>query len=315
MLLLVARRLGILILSLLVASVVVFLVLRALPGDPAVSLLGTRATPAAVAQLRHQLGLDAPLWSQYLGWVGGMLHGDFGTSYVSSVPVGDEITQRLLVSAPLAVMGMVLSLVMALPLGVAAATHHRRWPDAVVSAISQVGIAVPAFWAGILLITLFAVKLNWFPAGGFTDWGDDPVGALRSLLLPAISLALVQGAILARYVRSAVLDVMREDYIRTAMAKGMTRRQALWRHGLRNAALPLVTILGLQWSYLLVGAIVIESVFDLPGLGRLLLQAIANRDLLVVQGSVMVVTVAVLVVNFIADVSYGLLDPRLRART
>jgi peptide/nickel transport system permease protein len=311
---LVARRLGILILSLLVASIVVFLVLRALPGDPAVSLLGTRATPAAVAQLRHQLGLDAPLWWQYLGWVGGMLHGDFGTSYVSNVPVGDEISQRLLVSVPLAVMGMVLSLVIALPLGLAAATNHRRWPDTVVSAISQLGIAVPAFWAGILLITLFAVKLNWFPAGGFTAWGDDPVGALRSLLLPAISLALVQGAILARYVRSAVLDVMREDFIRTAMANGMTRRQALWRHGLRNAALPLVTILGLQWSYLLVGAIVIESVFDLPGLGRLLLQAIANRDLLVVQGSVMVVTVAVLFVNFLADVSYGLLDPRLRAR-
>lgn len=309
-----ARRLGILVVSLLVASVVVFLVLRVLPGDPAAALLGTRATPEALIQLRHQLGLDAPVWSQYLSWLGGMLRGDFGVSYVSNVPVGQEIGQRLLVSGPLAVMAMAFSLLIALPLGVTAATHHRRLAGTVVSGISQVGIAVPAFWVGILLITLFSVRLNWFPAGGFTDWAEDPLAALRSLLLPAISLSLVQGAILARYVRSAVLDVMGEDYIRTAVSKGMTRRQALWRHGLRNAALPLVTVLGLQWSHLLVGAIVIENVFDLPGLGRMLLQAIANRDLLLVQGVVMVVTVAVLLINFLADLSYGLLDPRLRTR-
>lgn len=314
MLVLIARRLGILVLSVLVASVVVFVVLRIVPGDPAVTLLGTRATPQAVQQLRHTLGLDAPLWKQYLSWIGGMFRGDFGVSYVSGVSVGQQIAQRLLVSGPLAIMGMVFSLLIALPLGITAASHHRRFADTLVSALSQIGIAVPAFWAGILLITLFAVKLNWFPAGGFVDWGDDPIGAVRSLLLPAIALALVQGAILARYVRSAVLEVMREDYIRTAIAQGMTRRQALWRHGLRNAALPLVTVLGLQWSYLLVGAIVIENVFDLPGLGRMLLQGVANRDLLLVQAVVMVVTVAVLVVNFLADLSYGFLDPRLRTR-
>ena len=306
------RRLGILGLSLLVASALVFVFLRVLPGDPAEVILGTRATPVAVAQLRHTLGLDAPLWLQYLRWAGGAVHGDFGVSYVSSASVGQQIAQRLQVSAPLAVMGMVLSLLIALPLGITAATHHRRAADVIVSAFSQVGIAVPAFWAGFLLITLLAVKLGWFPAGGFGDWSD-PVGALRSLLLPAISLALVQGAILARYVRSAVLEVMREDFIRTARAKGMTRGQALWRHGLRNAAVPLVTVLGLQWSYLLVGAIVVENVFYLPGLGRLLLQALGNRDLLVVQGIVTVLTAAVLLVNFATDISYRALDPRLQA--
>lgn len=308
----VLRQLGIFVLSLLVASILVFLVLSVLPGDPAQVSLGLQATPEAVARLKKELGLDVPLWQQYLRWVGGFVRGDFGESYVSRVAIGPQITQRLAVTLPLAFMGMALALVIALPAGILAASRHRKMSDTLISGASQLGVAVPAFWAGIMLITLFSVKLGWFRAGGFVPWQENPLQALRSLLLPAISLALVQGAILTRYTRSTILEVMREDFIRTARAKGLSRRSALWRHGLRNAAIPIVTLLGLQFAYLLVGAIVIENVFFLPGLGRMVLQAIGNRDLLTVQGIVMALTGIVLGVNFLVDVSYRVLDPRLR---
>ena len=306
-------RLGILLLSLTVASLIIFLVVQVLPGDPAQVVLGVNATPDALAQLRHQMGLDLPGWQRYLAWIGGILHGDFGTSQVSSAPVAELIRQKLSVSAPLALLGMAVSVLISVPLGVIGGVRYRRLSGALISALSLGGIAIPAFWAALLLITVFAIRLHVVPAGGFVAWSDDPVGAFRSLLLPAVSLGLVQGAILTRYIRSSIVDVLREDYIRTARAKGLTRWQALRRHGFRNAAIPVVTVLGLQLTSLLVGAVVIENVFYLPGLGRMLIQAIGNRDLVVIQATVMLLTGVVLVVNFLVDVSYRLLDPRIRA--
>lgn len=307
------RRVGIFALSLVVASMLVFGVLSVLPGDPAQLILGDQATAESLARLRAELGLDQPLWRRYLTWAGGLLVADFGTSYISQAEVAPMIAQRLQVTLPLAALGMGLALAIAAPLGVYAASRHGRLQDTLISGLSQVGIAVPAFWTGILLVTLLAVRLGWFPSGGFVPITTDPGGWLRSMTLPAVSLALVQGAILTRYVRSAVLEVLREDFIRTARAKGLTRTSALWRHGLRNAAIPVVTLLGLQFGFLLAGTVVIENVFFLPGLGRMLLQAANGRDLLLVQGTVMVLTFTILLVNFLVDVAYRLLDPRLRS--
>jgi peptide/nickel transport system permease protein len=241
-----------------------------------------------------------------------MLHGDFGVSLLSQTEVGPIILQKLAVSGPLALTAALVALVVALPLGVLAGVRYRRPSGALIAGLSLVGIAIPAFWAGLLLVTVFAIQLRWLPAGGFVDWAQDPAAAVRSLILPALALGLVQAAILTRYVRSAIIDVQREEFIRTARAKGLSRWQALTRHGFRNAAIPVVTILGIQLTALLVGAIVIENVFVLPGLGRLLLQSVGNRDLIVVQDLVMLITAVVLIVNFAVDVSYRLLDPRVR---
>jgi peptide/nickel transport system permease protein len=297
----------------LVASVLVFTVVNVLPGDVAGVILGTSATPQAVETLRHQLGLDQPAWLRYLQWVGGMLRSDFGTSLLSHSEVGPLIAQKLTISGPLALAAAGLSIAVALPLGVLAGVYYRKPAGTIISAVSLVGIAVPAFWAGLLLATVFAIQLKLLPAGGFVDWSENPLGAIRSLILPAAALGLVQAAILTRYVRSAIVDVQREDFIRTARAKGLTRWQALQRHGFRYAAIPVVTILGIQLTGLLVGAIVIENVFVLPGLGRLLFQSVGNRDLIVVQDLVMLLTAVVLVVNFLIDLSYRFLDPRIRA--
>jgi peptide/nickel transport system permease protein len=305
-------RLGWLLVSLLLASVLVFVVVNVLPGDVAAVMLGTSATPDAVATLRHQLGLDQPGWLRYLLWVSGMLRSDLGTSLLSHAEVGPLIVQKLSVSAPLALAAAVISVAIALPLGVLAGVRYRHFSGAVISAISLLGIAVPAFWAGLLLATLFAIELKVLPAGGFVDWTDNPLSAARSLVLPAFALGLVQAAVLTRYIRSAIVDVQREDFLRTARAKGLTRWQALRRHGFRYAAIPVVTIFGIQLTSLLVGAIVVENVFVLPGLGRLLFQSVGNRDLIVVQDLVMLLTAIVLVVNFLVDLSYRLLDPRIR---
>jgi peptide/nickel transport system permease protein len=298
--------------SLFLASVLVFSVVNVLPGDVAAVMLGTSATPEAVETLRRQLGLDQPAWLRYVQWVGGMLRSDFGTSSLSHSDVGPLIAEKLTVSAPLALASALVSISLALPLGVLAGVNYRRWSGTVISALSLLGIAVPAFWAGLLLATVFALQLRLLPAGGFVPWSDDPVAALRSLVLPALALGLVQGAVLTRYVRSAIIDVQREEFIRTARAKGLTRWQALRRHGFRYAAIPVITILGIQLTALLVGAIVIENVFVLPGLGRLLFQSVGNRDLIVVQDLVMLLTAVVLVVNFLVDLSYRFLDPRIR---
>jgi peptide/nickel transport system permease protein len=298
---------------LLAASLLVFGVVNVLPGDVAAVILGTSATPQALETLRHQLGLDQPAWIRYLVWMTSMLRGDFGISVLSHADVGALILQKLSVSAPLALASMLISIVVALPLGVLAGVHYRNGLGAAISGLSLVGIAVPAFWAGLLLVTVFAIVLRVLPAGGFTDWSSDPLAASKSLILPALALGLVQAAVLTRYIRSAIIDVQREDFIRTARSKGLTHWQALQRHGFRVAAIPVVTILGVQLTGLLVGAIVIENVFVLPGLGRLLFQSVGNRDLVVVQDVVMLLTAVVLLVNFLVDLTYRLLDPRIRA--
>ncbi|TDW21211.1 ABC transporter permease [Kribbella kalugense] len=306
------ERAAVFLVSLAVSSVLVFAFMAVLPGDPARVALGVNASDQAVAELRRQFGLDRPLPTQYFDWLGGLLHGDLGTSYVSKVAIGPQVFDRLQVTLWLVVAGMVIALVVAVPAGTVMAARHRKVSGFALSAVSQVGVAVPAFLAGILLIVVFAVKLGWLPANGWTPPAQDPGMFLKQLILPALSLGLVQGAVLTRYVRSAVLDVLREDYLRTARAKGLRPFQALWRHGLRNAAVPVVTVLGLQLATLLIGAVVVERVFVIPGLGSLLLDGVSNRDLLLVQDVVMVLVLAVLLVNFIVDLLYVALDPRLR---
>ncbi|MFG1705813.1 ABC transporter permease [Nonomuraea sp. M3C6] len=306
------KRLAVLLASTAVAGVVVFAFMALLPGDPAEIALGVNATPGAVAELRRQFGTDRAPVVQFLDWFGGLVQGDFGTSYVTQSAVGPQISDRLGVTAVLVLGGMVVALVIAVPLGTFAAVHHRNPLGAAISAVSQLGIAIPAFLAGILLVFVFAVQAQALPSGGYVPIAENPGEWLRSLLLPWLSLGLVQGAVLTRYVRSAVLDVMREDYLRTARAKGRGSTGALWRHGLRNASIPVVTVLGLQLATLLVGAVVVERVFVIPGLGDLLLNGVAGRDLLLVQGVVMVLVAAVLLINFVVDVTYHLLDPRLR---
>ena len=312
MVLRILQRAAILVASLAVSSVLVFAFMAVLPGDPARVALGVNASEEAVARLRAEFGLDRSLLVQYFDWLGGLLTFDLGTSYVTHAPIGSMIADRFLVTLWLIGAAMVLALVVALPMGTLMAVRHRRPSGLVLTALSQVGIAVPAFLAGILLVALFAVQLGWLPANGWTPPAEDPVAFLEQLVLPAIALGLVQGAVLARYVRSAILDVLREDYLRTARAKGLTPMRALLRHGLRNAAIPVVTVLGLQLATLLIGAVVIERVFVIPGLGSLLLDSVSNRDLIMVQDVVMILVMAVLIVNFLVDLLYLLIDPRLR---
>ncbi|WP_116042850.1 ABC transporter permease [Amycolatopsis palatopharyngis] len=315
MILPILRRTAIFIGSVLVASVVVFLFMVVLPGDPAQVALGVNATPELVEQTRQEFGLDRPLVTQYLDWMGGILSGDFGRSYVTREDIGPQLLDRLGVTLWLVGGGMLVALLISVPLGTIAAVRHRRPSGAVVSGVSQIGMAVPAFLAGILLVQVFAIQLGWLPSGGWTPPVRDPVEWLRGMILPVLSLGLVQGAVVTRYVRSSVLDVLGEDYLRTARSKGLRPGQALVRHGLRNAAVPVVTVLGLQLATLLVGAVVVERVFVLPGLGSMLLDSVSSRDLLAVQGIVLVLVVGVLLVNFLVDVLYAVLDPRLRRQT
>lgn len=310
---LIARRLAILLVSLFVSSLLVFAFMQVLPGDPARVALGVNASEEAVARLRADYGLDRSLLARYVDWVGGLVRFDLGTSYISRAPIGPQIADRLAVTLWLVGTAMVIAVVLALPLGTIMAVRHRELSGLLLSALSQVGVAIPSFLAGLLLITVFAVTLRWLPANGWTPPVTDPVMFLKQLVLPALSLGLVQAAVLTRYVRSAILDVMREDYIRTARAKGLLPMRALWRHGMRNAAVPVVTVLALQLATLLIGAVVVERVFVIPGLGSLLLDSVANRDLIVVQDVVMLLVLAVLLVNMLVDVLYVAIDPRMRA--
>jgi peptide/nickel transport system permease protein len=307
------KRLITLVATLIGASVVVFLVLEVLPGNAAQILMGPDASPDAVAALATQLGIDQPALQRYGRWVLGLLSGELGLSYAYSTPVAELILERLAVTVPLAVLAMALSAAIALGAGIYAASRHNRAGDVGVMAVSQLGIAIPNFWFAILLILLFSVHLQWFSAGGFPGWSEGLFAGVRALLLPAVALAVVQGAILARITRSAVLDVLREDFVRTARAKGLSARGALWGHVLRNAMVPVVTVMGLQFAELLAGTIVVESVFYLPGLGRLIFQSIANRDLIVVRNCVMLLAAMVVVVNFVVDVLYAAIDPRVKA--
>ena len=307
------KRVLTLLATLMGASLVVFGVLEILPGNAAQILMGPDADPEAVRELATRLGLDQPAVTRYGHWIGGLLTGDMGTSHAYSSPVLELIQERLALTVPLALMAMVLTAALALSAGLYAAARHNRAGDVGIMALTQIGIAIPNFWFAILLILFFSVHLNWLPAGGFPGWEDGFWPALQSLILPAISLAVVQAAILARITRSAVLDVLREDFVRTARAKGLTQRAALLRHVLRNALIPVVTIMGLQFANLLAGTIVVENVFYLPGLGRLIFQSIANRDLVVVRNCVMLLAAMVVIVNFVVDVLYAVIDPRVKA--
>ena len=311
------KRLITLIATLFGASIVVFAVLEILPGDAAQMLMGPDAAPEAVQAMAQQLGLDQPALTRYWQWIAGLLHGDMGTSYAYGSPVAELVWERLIVTVPLAILAMIIAAALAIAAGVFAAANHKRWGDVGVMGLAQLGIAIPNFWFAILLILLFSVKLQWFSAGGFPGWSEADGGglwpALQALLLPAVSLAVVQAAILARITRSAVLEVLREDFVRTARAKGLSRRAALWRHVLRNAMIPVITVMGLQFANLLAGTIVVENVFYLPGLGRLIFQSISNRDVIVVRNCVLLLAAMVVVVNFVVDVLYAAIDPRIKA--
>ncbi len=309
------KRLLSLLISLAIASLVIFTVIEVAPGDPASFMLGINAQEDTLAALRTELGLDQTKVQRYLAWVGGMVQGDFGTSYQYRTPVAEMIGDRLWVSLPLALYALILSTLIAFPAGIYAASRRGKAGDIGVMGATQIGVAIPNFWFAMMLVLVFAINLRWFSAGGFAGWNEGIFAALKSLTLPAIALALPQAAILARVMRSALLDVLGEDFMRTARAKGLSRGQALRRHGLRNAMIPVLTILGLQFSFLLAGGIIIEQVFYLPGLGRLIFQSISARDLIVVESVTMLLVFAVIVVNFAVDLAYAAVDPRLRART
>jgi len=303
------RRLLSVAVTLFAASLVVFVVLEILPGDPAQVMAGYEASPETVEVLRKLYGLDRPPVERYLDWIGGLLVGDFGISHAYHVPAANLIAERLPVTLPLAAMALTIAIAVALPLGMFAATHHNRRGDLTVMAASQLGIAVPEFWFGILLVLLFSVTLGWFNAGGFPGW-DEPLAALQSLLLPALALGLSQASILTRVMRSAALDTLREDYVRTAWAKGLTRRRIVWGHVFRNALIPVTTIIGLQMAFLIAGTIVIENIFFLPGLGQLMVGAIANRDLIIIKDLVILITAMVVAVNLAVDLLQAAIDPR-----
>ena len=299
-------------LTLLAASLVVFATIEIVPGDPAAYMLGLNAEPETVAALRRELGLERSGLARYADWLGGMLRGDFGISYTYRTPIAGMVADRVTVSLPLALYALALAVLIAFPAGLLAASRRGGAADATVMGFTQVGIAVPNFWFAMLLVLLFAIELRWLPSGGFPGWEAGVWQAVRSLTLPAVALALPQAAILARVLRSALLDVLGEDYVRTARAKGLSPHATLWRHALRNAMIPVLTIIGLQFSFLLAGAIIIENVFYLPGLGRLVFQSIASRDLVVVESVVMLLVFAVVLVTFLVDLAYAWVDPRLR---
>ena len=307
------KRILTLIATLVGTSIIVFLVLEILPGNAAQMLMGADASPEAVAAKAIELGLDQPAWARYWHWVGGLLTGNLGNSYAYGSPVLDLVLERLSLTIPLALLAMAFTTALALVVGVTAAARHNKLGDVGLMGLTQIGIAIPNFWFAILLILVFSVQLQWFSAGGFDGWSEGILPGLKALLLPALSLAVVQAAILARITRSAVLEVMREDFVRTARAKGVSQRAVLWGHVLRNAMIPVVTVMGLQFSELLAGTIVVENVFYLPGLGKLIFQSIANRDLIVVRNCVMLLAAMVVIVNFVVDVLYALIDPRLKA--
>ncbi|MGW2032972.1 ABC transporter permease [Streptomyces sp. NPDC001356] len=310
----VLRRAALLVVSLLAASVLIFLVLRLLPGDIAQTIGGIKATPAQVAAVRHDLGLDRPLAAQYAGWIGGVVTGDFGRSVLDGTSVSGQLAEKFAVTGPLAAGAVVLALAFAVPSGIAAAVHRDSRLGGVVNACGQLGIALPTLWVGLLLVVVFAVQVRWLPAQGFpVDGWAEPGQALRSLVLPWLTLALSEGAVLLRFVRSAVLEVLHQDWLRTARAKGHTRTGALVRHGLRNAAVPVVSVLGLQIAALVAGAVVVEQVFVLPGVGQMLITDVGNRDLDKVQGEILLLTGAVLVIGFLVDLAHRLIDPRLRS--
>jgi peptide/nickel transport system permease protein len=302
--------------TLAAASVVVFVALELLPGNAAQVILGDTATPESIKALESKLGLNKPAVARYLQWVTGLLSGQTAISTSYDTSTASLIAERMLVSLPLATMAMLFTVAIAIGAGIFAASRHNTAGDIGTMAASQIGMAIPNFWLAIMLILLFAVQLQWVSAGGFPGWTEEDGGgvfeAIKALLLPALSLAAIQAAILTRVTRSSMLEVLREDFVRTARAKGLSKRAVLWEHVLRNALIPVLTVMGLQFGNLITGAIVVENVFVLPGIGRLVFQAIANRDLIVVRDVVLLLAATVVFINFVVDVLYALIDPRLK---
>jgi peptide/nickel transport system permease protein len=312
MIALLGRRFAGLILTLAAVSFLIFAVMDLLPGDPASIMLGTSATPETLAALRHELGLDQPLLLRYGRWVAGVFSGDLGQSYTYGVPVAGLILERLAVTLPLALLAILLSVVIAVPLGTFAAARRDGIVDIIATLFSQVSIAVPAFWVALLLIILFSTTLGVMPAGGFPGWDAGLWPALQALVMPATALALPQAGVLTRVTRTAVLETLHEDFTRTALAKGLSARAVLWRHAVPNALVPILTTLGLQFTFLVAGAILVENVFNLPGLGRLAFQALSQRDIIAMQDVVLFFAALVVIMNFLVDMSYLAIDPRLR---
>ncbi|MDQ3458757.1 MAG: ABC transporter permease [Deinococcota bacterium] len=312
MLLFVLKRSLAALASVFLAALLVFVALLAVPGDPAEVILGINASPQALQALREQLGLTLPPVERFARWLGGLLRGDLGVSINYGQPVTSLIVSRLEVSLPLAFGAMLLACLVALPLGVLAALRQGSWLDPLVTGATQLGAAVPSFWLGLLLILLFSVELGWLPAGGWTSWSRDPLRAAQSLVLPVLALGLGQAAVITRQTRAAMLEVLGQDYIRTARAKGLRARRVVYGHALKNTMVTLLTIIGLSFSQLLVGAIIVEQVFSLPGLGRLALTAIGTRDFPLLQGEVLFYATVIVLLNFLVDLSYSLLDPRIR---
>lgn len=310
------RRMAVFAATLLCASIIIFLALEVLPGNVAQSISGPDADPQSVTALARELGLDRPALTRYGDWLSGLARGDLGNSYVYGTPVADLVADRLEVTVPLAVLAMCLTVLCSLAAGLFAARYQGRAGDRVVMLFSGLGMAIPSFWFAIMLVLVFAVRLPWFAASGFPGWTNDQGGgvlaALQALLLPAVALAAVQSAILARFTRSALIETMHEDFVRTIRAQGFSQRTVLWRHVLRNAAVPLLTVAGLQFANLLAGTIVIENVFTLPGLGRLIFQSIANRDLIVIRNALLLLVAFVMMVNLVVDLLCAANDPRLR---
>ncbi|WP_136586949.1 ABC transporter permease [Microbacterium hydrothermale] len=306
-------RLGLLVVGLAVASVLIFLSLRVLPGDVAQLVGGTQAGPEQVAAIRESLGLNVPLWQQYTAWIGGLFRGDLGTSLLTGTSVVAELLDKAQVSVPLAAMSLAVAVVVGIPFGVLSALGRRRAWGTAFSVGAQALAAVPVVWAGMMLVVVFAVWLGWLPPQGFprAGWGD-PAAAFRALILPAVTIGVVEGAMLLRFVRSATLQALGQDYVRTAAAKGLTRTRALLSHGLPNVGLSVITVLGLQIAGIIVGAVVIEQLFTLPGVGRMLVADVAARDLPKVQGELLALTGIVLIVGFVVDLVHRLIDPRQR---
>ena len=306
------RRSCVFLLTLFVASLAIFAMVEIIPGDPARTMLGLNASDEAVAALRTELNLNQSGVMRYLAWIGGIFQGDFGLSYTYRTPAITLIAERLAITLPLALYALILTIGIALPLGAFAGTREGTAADRLITLASQFGIALPNFWFAVMLILIFALNLGWLPAGGFDGWEAGIAVGLAHLTLPAIALALPQASILLRVMRGALIETARQDYIRTARAKGLSRDQALWRHGFANALIPVLTILGMQLSFLIAGAIIIENVFRLPGLGRLIVQAINQRDLILAEAIILLMVALVISVSFLTDLLYGAIDPRLR---
>ena len=308
------RRFLSLVLTLFISTIIIFVALEIIPGDPAEYMLGINAEEDTINALREELGLNKSKIERYFSWLIGMIQGDFGVSYTYGSPVNEMVLDRLKVSLPLALMALFISTIIALPVGIFAASRYGKFSDFSIMGFTQFGIAVPNFWFAIILVFVFAVTLRWFSAGGFVGWDQGLFLGLKSLTLPAISLALPQASILSRVMRSSLIDTLNEDFIKTARSKGLSKNQSLIRHGVRNALIPVLTIIGLQFSFLIAGAIIIENVFFLPGLGRLIFQSIAQRDLIVVESVITMLVFSVVLVNFLVDIAYIIVDPRLRSQ-